>query len=76
MLKNKHKMFSILDSELNGDFYLKKLRLNPSDKAPPVGFKRTLEKWIQSWTSKDNATKAILLDIHYKYDKVENMAGL
>ncbi len=42
-LKDKHKldkMFSILDSELNDDFYSKKLRLNPSNEAPHVGFKR------------------------------------
>jgi hypothetical protein len=48
-LKDKHKLdkmfFSILDSELNDDFFLnddfllKKLRLNPSDEAPLVGFK-------------------------------------
>jgi hypothetical protein len=69
-------MFSILDSKLNGDFYLKKLMFNPSDKAPLVGFKRALEKWIQRETSKDNAMKAILLDIHYKYDRVKNMASL
>jgi hypothetical protein len=77
--KNKHKldkMFSILDSELNDDFYLKKPRLNPSDKAPPIQFKWALEKWIQSGTSEDNAIKAILLDTHYEYDRVENMASL
>ncbi len=78
-LKDKHKLnnmlFSILDSELNDDFYFKKLRLNPSNEAPLVGFKQALEKWIQSGISKDNA-KAILLDIHYKYDKVKNMLGL
>jgi hypothetical protein len=37
-LKDKQKfdkmLFSILDSKLKDDFYLKKLRLNPSDKAP------------------------------------------
>jgi hypothetical protein len=42
-LKDKHKLdnmfFSILDSELNDDFYLKKMRLNLSNKAPLVGFK-------------------------------------
>jgi len=35
-LKDKHKfdkMFSILDLEQNDDFYLKKLRLNPSKEA-------------------------------------------
>jgi hypothetical protein len=78
-LKDKHKldkMFSILDSELNDDFYLKKLRLNPSDEFPLVGFKCALEKWIQSEISDNNVANAILLDIHYKYDKVENMVGL
>jgi hypothetical protein len=53
VLKDKHKfdkMFSILDLEHNDDFYLKKLRLNPSNKAPLVGFKQALEKWIQSGT--------------------------
>jgi hypothetical protein len=32
-------LFSILDLKLNDDFYLKKLRLNPSNKAPPTKFK-------------------------------------
>jgi hypothetical protein len=80
VLKNKHKLekmlFSILDSELNDDFYLKKLKLNPSNKAPPIGFKWALEKWIQSGTLEDNAIEAILLDTRYKYDRVKNMAGL
>jgi hypothetical protein len=81
MLKDKHKLgkmlFSILDLEFNDDFYSKKLRLNPSDKAPLVGFEWALEKWIQSGTPKDNAMKAILLGhTHYKYDIVENMARL
>ncbi len=43
VLKDKHKLdnmfFSNLDSELNDDFYLKKMRLNLSNKAPLVGFK-------------------------------------
>jgi hypothetical protein len=65
-----------LDLEHNDDFYLKKLRLNPSKEAPPVGFKWALEKWIQNGTSKDNVTEAILLDTHYKYDKVKNMGGM
>jgi hypothetical protein len=47
-------LFSILDLELNDDFYLKKLRLNPLDEAPPARFKRALEKWIQNGTLKDN----------------------
>jgi hypothetical protein len=65
-----------LDLKLNDDFYLKKLRLNPSNKAPPAKFKQVLEKWIQSGTLEDNVVKVILLDIHYKYDRVENMVGL
>jgi hypothetical protein len=79
-LKDKHKLdkmlFSILDSKRNDDFYFKKLRLNSSNKDPHVGFKWALDKWIQSGTSKDNVAEAILLDTHYKYDKVENKAGL
>jgi hypothetical protein len=79
-LKDEHKLdkmlFSILDSKLNDDFYLKKLRFNPSDKVPPIGFKWGMQKWIQSGTPEDNAVEAILLDIHYKYDRVENMVGL
>jgi hypothetical protein len=69
-------LFSILDLEQNDDFYLKKLRLNPSNEAPSIGFKWALEKWIQSGALKDNAMESILLNTHYKYDKVENMAGL
>ncbi len=74
--------FSILDSELNDDFFLnddfllKKLRLNPSDEAPLVGFKWALEKWIQSGTLEDNVVDAILLDTHYEYDKIDIMVGL
>ncbi len=55
---------------------LEKAKVEPLKGSPPVGFKWALEKWIQSGTSKDNVTKAILLDTHYKYDKVENMAGM
>jgi hypothetical protein len=58
MLKDKHKMdkmlISILDFELNDDFCLKKMRLNPLDKMHPLGFKCLLEKWIQSGVSKEN----------------------
>ncbi len=79
-LKDKHELnkmlFSILDSKLNDDLYLKNLRLNPLDKGPPIGFKWNLEKWIQNGTLEDNVVEAILLDIHYKYDRVENMVGL
>jgi hypothetical protein len=31
---------------------------------------------MQSGTLEDNAMKAILLDTHYRFDKVENMVGL
>jgi hypothetical protein len=61
---------------VNGDFYLKKLRWNPSNEVPPIRFKWALEKWIQSATPEDNVVEAILLDIHYKYDKIENIVGL
>ncbi len=50
--------------------------LNPSNEAPHVGFKWASKKWIQSETVEDNVVEAIMLDIHYKYDKVENMVGL
>lgn len=69
-------LFFTLDLELNDEFYSKKSRLNPSYEAPPSGFKHYLEKWIQNGNAKDVAVKAILLDSHYKYDKVDNMLGL
>jgi hypothetical protein len=67
ILKDKHKLdkmlFSILDLELNDGFYSKKLRFNPSNEAPHIGFQRALEKWVQSGTMEDNAVEAIMLDI-------------
>jgi len=64
MLKDKHKMdkmlISILEFELNDDFYLKKKRLNPLD-VHPLGFKCSLEKWIQSGVSNENVAEAISL---------------
>jgi len=69
-------LFSILDSELSDDFYSKKLRFKSLDKVPFARFKWALEKWIQSGTAEDNATKAIFLDTYYKFDIVQNMAGL
>ncbi len=78
-LKDKHKLdkmlFSILDLELNDDFDFKKLKFNTSNEAPLVQFKWALEKWIQSGTLEDNAIEAILLNVHYKYVKVENNGG-
>ncbi len=79
-LKENHNLdkmlFFTLDLELNDMFYSKKSKLNPSYEAPPLGFKHYLEKWIQNGNAKDVAVKAILLDSHYKYDKVDNMLGL
>ncbi len=54
---------------------LKKLRLNPSDEAPPLGFKHSLEKWIQNGNAEDVVVEVILLNSHYKYDRV-NMSSL
>jgi hypothetical protein len=51
------------------------MKQNPSYEAPPLGFKRSLEKWIHSASAKDVAKELILLDNHYKYDKVDNMLG-
>jgi hypothetical protein len=80
MLKEKHNLnnmlFSILDSKLNDKFYSKKLKLKPLDEAPPSRFKYSLEKWIQNGSPEDVATKAIWLNSHYKYDKVDNMSSL
>ncbi len=50
--------------------------MNPSNEAPPLGFKHYLEKWIQNGNAKDVAAKVILLDSHYKYDKINNMSSL
>ncbi len=80
MLKDKRNMdkmlISILECELNDDFCLKKMRLNPLDKMHPLGFKWLLEKWIQSGASKENVTQAILLETHHKFDWVDNMVTM
>jgi hypothetical protein len=68
-------LFSILDAKLNDKFYSNKKRLNPSNEAPPSGFKHSLKKWIHSGSVEDVAKKSILLDNHYKYDRVDNMLG-
>lgn len=52
------------------------MRLNPSDDAPLVGFTVAMNKWISNATLKVIATKFILLETHYKYDKLNNMAKL
>jgi hypothetical protein len=68
--------FSILNFELNEWFYTKKMRLNPSDKAPSVSFKNTLKRWIESILPKGIAIEYICLDTHYMYNKVNGMAEL
>jgi uncharacterized protein YicC (UPF0701 family) len=68
--------FSILDVEFNHDFYNKNMRLNSSNEALPMGFKRALQKWIQSRTSEGNAIEAILLDSHYKFERIDNIVSL
>jgi hypothetical protein len=77
MLKDKHKMdnmlISILNYKFNDDFYLEKMRLNPFDE---MRFKCPLEKWIQNGISKRNVIDAIMLEIHYKFDWVDNMVTL
>jgi hypothetical protein len=53
--------------------FIQKMKLNPLDEAPPMGFNCSLEKWIQSGNAKDVATEVVLLDNHYKYDKINNI---
>jgi hypothetical protein len=52
------------------------MRLNPSNKAPPIGFKTTLKRWIESIVLEGIIVKSILLDTCYIYDKVNDMAEL
>jgi hypothetical protein len=68
--------FSILDSELNEEFYTKKMKLNPFDKTSPTCFKITLKRWIESTIPKGITTESILLDTQYIYDKVNDMVEL
>jgi len=42
----------------------------------PLGYKCLLEKWIQSGISYENVTEAIMLESHYKFDRVNNMVAL
>ncbi len=53
---------------------IKKMKLNPSNEAPPTRFKCALQKWIKSGTLERNGVKEILLDSHYKFERIENMA--
>jgi hypothetical protein len=78
--KLKHKLekilFSILDVTLNEEFYTQKMKLNLSNEALHVGFKIALKRLIKSTTPGGIVTKSILLDIHYMYDRVNDMAKL
>jgi hypothetical protein len=66
--------FSILDSKFNDELYNQKMRLNPSNDVPPTRFTIALRKWIINVIPKVIATKSILLDTHYKYDRLNDMA--
>jgi hypothetical protein len=52
------------------------MRLNPSDKAPPASFKTRLKRWIESIALERIVVESILLDTHYMYDRVNDMAEL
>jgi hypothetical protein len=65
-----------LNYKLSDDFYLENLRLNPLGEMHPLRFKCPFEKWIQTGTLKGNVMDAIMLEIHYKFDWVDNMVTL
>ncbi len=67
-------LFSILDSKFNDELYNKKMRLNPSNDVPPTRFTIAFRKWIINVIPKVIATKFILLDTYYKYDRLNDMA--
>jgi hypothetical protein len=67
-------LFSILDSKFNDEFYNKKMKLNPSNDVPPTRFTIALRKWIINVILKVIAAKSGLLDTHYKYDRLNDMA--
>lgn len=67
--------FSILDSKLNDTFYNKKMKLNPSDDALLIGF-NCLEKMDKQHRSRGYRYRVILLEIHYKYDRLNDMVEL
>lgn len=52
------------------------MRLNPSDETSYVGFKIALRKWIRSVALKAIVTKSISLEMHYMFDKVNDMVEL
>jgi hypothetical protein len=71
------KMFSlILNVELSKEFYSKKMKVKPSNKAPLSCFKSTLLKWVQNTTPKTLIVREILVDTHYRFNRVGSMAGL
>jgi len=69
-------LFSILDYEFNDEFYTKKMILNPFNEALPISFKTALKRWIKSIAPKGITVESILLDTHFMYDKVNDMAKL
>jgi hypothetical protein len=68
--------FSILDSKLNDEFYNKKMKLNPSDDTLLAGFTTALRKWINSTTPESIVIESAILETHFKYDRLNNMAKL
>jgi hypothetical protein len=68
--------FSILDYEFNDKFYSEKMKLIPSNDVPLARFTTTLKKWIINVILKVIATKFVLLNSHYKYDRLNDMAKL
>jgi hypothetical protein len=52
------------------------MRLNPSNKAPPIGFKTILKRWIECIVPEGITVESILLDTGYMYDQVNDMAKL
>jgi hypothetical protein len=51
------------------------MRSNPSDDAPLIGFTTTMRKWINITTPNAIAMKSILLETHYKYDRLHDIAN-
>jgi hypothetical protein len=68
--------FFIMDTKFPKDFYLKKMKLNPSNEALLFGFESALLKWVQSSTLEALIAKEILLDTHYRFDYVRSMVEL
>jgi hypothetical protein len=57
-------------------FIQKKLRLNPFDETLLACFKIALKRWIESIVLEGITTESIILDTHYMYDRVNDMAKL